>query len=363
MTILEILDVTRNLIILVVGISTAMLVVWPKNPNIVRWISGMIMVLAFAVFVADFYWEDLRKEAEPPAETIRNLVLAVATVIGIIIAIWRSSVAEHQADTAQRQSESIQSQVEIAQDQVKIIQLQADTAQQSLLNERYQTGSEMLGSSILTVRLGGIYALQSLAEENSEQYHVPVMKLLSAFVRNTARDDAEGDETESARTSGPRQDVQDAMTAIGRRSETAIQLERNSGFKLDLMSANLRCLRLIDANLSDADLFRADLTDTWLSGANLSGTCLGEANLSGARLGGADVAGSEWWSTNLSGAFLSQTTDDPQEGVDWGPVRGLTQEQLDWACGDTEPSMSNKVIDTKTGEQLIWHGRPCNDGE
>ena len=85
--------------------------------------------------------------------------LTVAAIIGVVIAIWRSSVAERQAETAQ----------------------------QSLLNERYQRASEMLGSDILTVRLGAIYALQSLAEDNSRQYHVQVMKLLSTFVKTSAR--------------------------------------------------------------------------------------------------------------------------------------------------------------------------------
>ena len=53
----------------------------------------------------------------------------------MLLAVWRSIVAERQADTAQ----------------------------QSLLNERYQKGAEMLGNEVLSVRMGGIYALGRLA--------------------------------------------------------------------------------------------------------------------------------------------------------------------------------------------------------
>ena len=168
----EILNVIPNLIILIAGILATILCVWPKNSDRVRWIAGILMIMAFTTLVVQFYWADLRDDSEPLAVTIRNVTLAIATITGVIIAIWRSSVAERQADTAQ----------------------------QSLLNERYQQGAEMLGSGILTVRLGGIYALQSLAEDYPKQYHVQAMKLLSTFVRTSARrEDIESETVGSSR--------------------------------------------------------------------------------------------------------------------------------------------------------------------
>ena len=163
--------------------------------------------------------------------------------------------------------------------------------------------------------------MQSLAEEHSKEYHVQVMKLLSAFVRTSARREVTATEAEeSSGTDGPREDIQDAMTAIGRRNKSRVQLEVASRFELDLSSVDLRGLRLEEANLSGAILVGSDLAGAWLSGADLTYTMLGKANLSGVRLGGADVSGSEWWDTNLSAASLYQTKDG-QEGVDWGPVK------------------------------------------
>lgn len=94
---------------------------------------------------------------------IRDYGLLIAAIVAFPLGFWRSRVAERQADAARGQVE---------------------TSEQGLLNERYQRGTEMLGSDVLAVRLGGIYALQRLAKDHPEAYHVQVMRLLCAFVRN-----------------------------------------------------------------------------------------------------------------------------------------------------------------------------------
>ena len=52
--------------------------------------------------------------------------------------------------------------------------------------ERYQKGSEVLGSKDSPVRLGGIDALARLAHEHPGDYHTQIMRLLSVFVRPPA---------------------------------------------------------------------------------------------------------------------------------------------------------------------------------
>ena len=101
-----------------------------------------VILLVVGVLLSVAFWEWLRDgtySLESRGTTIRNLGLLIGGAITLVFAIWRSLVAERQADAAQRQ---------------------ADTAQQELLNERYQKGAEMLGSNFLSVRLGGIYALR-----------------------------------------------------------------------------------------------------------------------------------------------------------------------------------------------------------
>jgi uncharacterized protein YjbI with pentapeptide repeats len=123
----------------------------------------------------------------------------------------------------------------------------------------------------------------------------------------------------------------------------------------NLGEANLREANLREANLSGADMRRADMRradlgqailsradlrdlrwagligagisgggpagEHYLSGANLRG-----ANLSGANLRGADLREADLREANLSGAWLRETL-------------GLSQTQLDEACGDTETTL------------------------
>ena len=95
--------------------------------------------------------------------------------------------------------------------------VQAETTQQILLNDRYQRGAEMLGSTVLVVRLGGIYALNRLAEEHPQQYHIQVMELLCAFARNPVgrKEDLVVGYEGTDPASRLREDIQAVMTAIG----------------------------------------------------------------------------------------------------------------------------------------------------
>ena len=75
----------------------------------------------------------------------------------------------------------------------------------------------MLGNEVRSVRLGGIYALQRLAEEHPEQYHIQVMRLFCAFVRLPTRNQSleSGQmEIEPGTLLGIRQDIEAVMEAI-----------------------------------------------------------------------------------------------------------------------------------------------------
>ena len=139
----------------------------------------------------------------------------------------------------------------------------------------------MLGSEVLAVRLGGIYALAGLAREDPEDYHTKIMRLLCGFVRhpvgkpveaasplegltpaaefNSGWDEA-GDEDREDRPLRVREDVQTVMTAVGERSEAQIKTEEGENYRLDLRDAKLKSVRLVDADLNHANLPNADLT-------------------------------------------------------------------------------------------------------
>ena len=332
---------------------------------------GVVVVLAIGVLLSCLFWEDLSGDEEPLSATVRNLGLVIGGVIAVLLALWRSRVAERQADTAQR----------------------------GLLNERYQKGAEMLGSPTLSVRLGGIYALQRLAHEHPGQYHIQIMRLFCAFVRNPPASEEhehrkEPEDRLPPRFPALRDDVQAVMEAIGARHEKQFTLERKEAFRFDLHGADLSHAQVSGLNLSGADLTQTDFSEANLSKANLSGAelahaklhCadLGRANLSkawvaGADLSGAalcgavlcdvnlylaDLAGAALCDANLSGTNLDSTilTDADLNGAFMGadhePARGLTQSQLDKArAHKNKPPDLGGAIDIETGESLVWRGR------
>ena len=199
------------------------------------WLILSVGLFLGSVFLAVRCWGWLH----PPdsttvsnSETLRNVGLLIGGLLAFVFAGWRAWVAERQANTAQRQAETAF--------------VQAETTHQSLLNERYQRGVEMLGSTVLAVRMGGIYALNRLAEERPQQYHIQVMELFCAFLRFPTPDegldaqanDHEGHDGEEAPILRP--DMQDIMQAIGSRSPSGQSLEGQlEGFKLYLRDVNL----------------------------------------------------------------------------------------------------------------------------
>ena len=319
------------------------------------------------------------------SETLRNVGLLIGGGLAFVFAVWRAWIAEHQSAAAQRQAETAQRQAENVQSQIAIAQSQAETARQSLLNERYQRGAEMLGNKVLPVRLGGIYALGRLAEEYPEQYHIQIMQLFCAFARNPPESEEEGmvhQYAENEPTHRLREDVQAVMTAIGRRSRAGIDLENAAeDFKLDLRDADLHGASLKGANLAGADLIRAKLDRVDLSQADLSrshlefanlnlsyliGTKLPDANLFGTNLSRTviqhtDFTLANFFGVNLSGTIFVQNThmslsegDTPESYL-----TRLSQIQLDQAQADPNdlPKL-NDVPDIVTGEPLVWRDQP-----
>ena len=281
------------------------------------WIVAWVMfVLIAAVVFSSMFWCWL-SAGESGSTAIRNLGLIVAAIIALPLAIWRSIVAERQAETVHR----------------------------GLLNERYQKGAEMLGSKVLAVRLGGIYALARLAREHPGDYHVQIMNLLCAFVRNPPV-------VEDQDTNKVREDVQAVMPAICVRSELQIEIEEKEFyFNLDLSGADLHGVSLLRV----ASLGNSNLQPRPGICANLKGAFLSCSNLSGAHLVFANLKDAQFFGANLKGVFLSRSN---LSGADLRDCKGLTQDQIDQAVArppDKPPNLQG-VVDAETGKPLVWRG-------
>lgn len=355
---------------------------------LVNWVFLAILIGAIVVVSILWFswvnWSWLREEVdgmESNSATIRNVGLVIAGLIALPLAVWRGIIADRQAKAALHQSEAALRQSEVALGQ-------SQTSQRSLLNERYQKGAEMLGNGILSVRLGGIYALQRLAEEYPAEYHIQIMQLFCQFVRYPTEDESmEGEQVRGSLRQ--REDVQAVMNAIGNRDEKRIKIEKENGFSLDLDNVKLQRYSMdwpnssrlrfsvddsprkpfnrLDAlsrvpNFSGVSFIGADLSHAFLTGSNLSSVIFCASNLSdayllfadlsGAWFQGSDLSGAKFDGANLSGARFN-LSDTPL-----GPAINLTQAQLDEAVADPDnPPKLEGLIDFHTKQPLVWRGK------
>jgi len=162
---------------------------------------------------------------------------------------------------------------------------------------------EQLASERLSVRHGGMYALEQLAELSS-RHRGHVHALITAFVRQHApRPPVRTEEdlaADRARLQGALPD--DVGTALG-----------VLGHRLMIVGDAVSLPEHVDlreADLENLDLTRAVLRHSTLAGAHLAGASLVEADLRGTDLSGADLTG-----TDLRGAVADETTTWP-EGFD-----------------------------------------------
>ena len=292
----------------------------------------LILLVAIVLVVSIWQWEWLQesgrtggpdgtqpqtdKSTESNSTTLRNVALIIAGLLALAFAAWRAKIADNQSKTAQR----------------------------GLLNERYQKGAEMLGNDVLATRVGGIYALQRLAEEHPEEYHLQIMNLLCSYARNPKINVFKPEDRVS-------EDVQSIMYAIRtcRQKEAALKLERAEQFRLNLTKTHLRGGDLSGINLSNADLPEA----------NLGAAFLGHANLSGAYLLGANLSGATFSSANLSEANLSVANLTADSLAGNKPITDLTQRQLDSACAESNNPPTLEAFDSATSEHLTWNDNPC----
>ena len=178
----------------------------------------------------------------------------------------------------------------------------------------------MLGSDVLAVRLGGIYALDRLADEHPEKYHIQNMRLLCAFVRQPSglqgeQGEQPGGETslidvdpERDPTTLVREDVQAILRAVGDRSEKRRGLEKEAKFRMYLQNANLNGSDLADTDLSQAQLAGAKLSRAVVNNANLTWANLFKADLSFAELVRADLTSAAAANSRVFKADLQEAT-------------------------------------------------------
>ena len=113
-----------------------------------------VFIAGIGVCLTVHFWDWLAHPQESPSATIRNASLVIAAPVALVLAVWRSIIAQKQADTAEK----------------------------NLINEQFKFGVELLGHESAAVRLGGISTLNVTAELYLETLYERVMKLFETFL-------------------------------------------------------------------------------------------------------------------------------------------------------------------------------------
>ncbi|WP_436528546.1 pentapeptide repeat-containing protein [Actinoplanes sp. HUAS TT8] len=194
---------------------------------------------------------------------------------------------------------------------------QQKLALQGQIADRFTAAIDQLGQEDqkkqdkLSIRLGGIYALQRLMIDSPADQPA-VVQVLCAFVR--AHASSKPDSLPAVARPAPT-DVRAAVTVLSHRphpsqypldfSTVLLGLEDAELSSADLTGVDLRGVDLTGADLNGADLTGADLTAADLRLADLTGARLTRANLHGAILIGADLTRTDLANADLSVADLT----------------------------------------------------------
>jgi uncharacterized protein YjbI with pentapeptide repeats len=200
--------------------------------------------------------------------------------------------------------------------QLQIGREQLQIAQQGQVTERFTRAIDQVGHAELDVRLGGIIALEHIAND-SPGYRASIADVLTAFVRRHAPwpPQLEGQLLAHAPIEQEPElevraaDVQEALTVLARRepppkASRSLNLRATDLRKASLADANLQGADLLGATLQGAHLGGAQLREANLGGVHLQEANLGDANLQGVRLNGVNLQGASLVGAQLEGAFL-----------------------------------------------------------
>jgi hypothetical protein len=148
----------------------------PFPPNILLFAGGIALFALVLGLVLDWYIDPQTSAQKKDLVQAMALIIAgIAGAVGIYFT-WRGQ--QHAREAQEENQRNTLVQLENAQEQL-------DVTRQGQMTERFTRAIEQLGSDKLEIRLGGIYSLERTAHEE-QNYHWPIMEVLTSYVRRHA---------------------------------------------------------------------------------------------------------------------------------------------------------------------------------
>ncbi len=188
------------------------------------YILGILLTIAIIYWVGlNFYLQFPRTQGDIQAVQI-TILLSATSLVALLLILWRVpkwQVSRPDLSTKERTELENSTRATLTQIFAGIFLLfgafftwqQIITTREGQITERFTRAIEHLGSEQLELRLGGIYALERIAND-SQRDHWPIMEILTSFIRENA---SQADD-QPLEVPQPRIDIQSALTVIGRRT-------------------------------------------------------------------------------------------------------------------------------------------------
>lgn len=222
--------------------------------------------------------------------------------------------------------------ITIAEDNLKV-------SQEGQITERFtravdQFGAyDHVGKPALEIRLGGIYALERIANE-SDKYYWPIMEILTAYVRKNSNVDdhlsekaliiepisIESQSNESTQHEIKKYkkislDIDAVLNVLGKHEH----VDKNGDYmglylrgiylkSITLTSAHLEGANFADACFENATLLNIHFEKAFLAGTNFKGAALINAHFKGSYLSEANLTNADLSNADLSEAIFEKAT-------------------------------------------------------
>jgi Pentapeptide repeats (8 copies) len=336
-------------------------------PLFVLTVGGIVLCVLVLALLLDWYINpQTPPEKKGLVQALGLITVGVAGAVGIFFT-WRGQrlAREAQENNQENTQEQLRLSRQSQEQNQKSTQAQLENSQEELrltregqITERFTRAIEQLGNDSSDVRIGGIYALATIASD-SDAYYWPAIEILSAYIRQHSPWPPQGgyecggvspaEEELTHRHRLP--DIQAILYILkelaelkeGKRSYGDGGRKFISLTNTDLRNADLRGARLVWARLRGANLKGARLYGAHLRIARLRNAIFEEAKLRGAELQRADLeqavlCKADFRRANLAGADLERADFRGANlaGANLERARHLTRDQIELAIGNNQ---------------------------
>jgi hypothetical protein len=248
----------------------------------------------------------------------------IGTLLGLVLVYVDLKGNERAAELTQRQ---ISEQSDASQKQFKL-------AQDNQIADRFSRAVSQLGSDEVQIRLGGIYALERIAQD-SERDEPTVADVLTAFIRERQRWSDQVVEDNCDRHIKPPTDVQTTIIVLGR-----LPVSNNGSPRpiLILTNVDLRGAEFARGNYEGAVFYRSHLDGAYFYRSKFAGAQFDESYLDCGYFVETDMTEAFMFKASLRKAGCANTSF---QGADFA-YGDLTQSSL--ICNLTNARFNDAII-------------------